>query len=754
MNRFAFVRRIAPAVLVLMTACAAPKETAVVVERATRTEKPPSTEETVSAPRPNVELTPFPAGYDTVRARRFDAGKMWTFEHPPVDYFEQAYGFRPDSTWLDGARLAALRFSTYCSASFVSPNGLVMTNHHCGRESVTEVDPKLLDGGFYASSLDLERKVKDLYVDQLVDLKDVTEEVYDVPETLVTDDERAKARQRNAEALEKRLTDEVKAQDSTLYVQVIELYNGGKYSAYTYRRYDDVRLVMAPELQIGYFGGDWDNFTYPRYNLDMSFFRVYGKDGKPLRTEHYFPWSDEGPAAGEAVFVVGNPGSTSRLSTVSQLEYERDYNLPQSLSVLESRGKILYEYISKHPDEADRYDLRNPYFSISNSIKAQRGQLEGLRDPYLIARRVAGERDLQQAVAASDSLQKKYGKVWAEIAQLQESKRATSEQSRALKFFSNTNLSSHVLTRALYGYVYALMKQRGFPPDQIEEVYSEAVKIKDWPAEVEKAFISARLNELLDVLGPVDPTMKRILGDRSPEEVATELVDSTALMDSTAYRAMLEAGFLRSGDPVVKVIEAIGPLYFTLNQQLQNFEDREKALDARLARLRFLVFGTDTPPDATFSLRIADGVVRGYPYNGTKAPAVTTFFGLYDRFYSFPGRREWALPDYWLDPPETFDPSTPVNLVTTNDITGGNSGSPLVNRDLEIVGLIFDGNIESLPNQYIYTDETARAVAVDARGILEALDEIYDADRIVLELRSGKLVPTEEEADAVTSSRD
>ncbi len=754
MNRFVLLRRLTIAIVLLMTACTAPKETAVVVERATRIEKPPTTEETVATPRPKLELTPFPAGYDTVRARRFDGGKMWTFEHPPIDYFEQAYGFRPDTTWFEEVRLAALRFSSYCSASFVSPNGLVMTNHHCGRESVTEVDPGLLDEGFYASAMEEERKVKDLYVDQLIALKDVTGEIYDLPATLVTDEERADARRRNAEALEKRMTDEVKAQDSTLYVQVVELYNGGKYSAYTYRRYDDVRLVMAPELQIGYFGGDPDNFTYPRFNLDMTFFRVYGPDGKPLHTEHYFPWQTGGAAKGEAVFVVGNPGSTSRLSTVSQLEYERDYNLPQSLAVLESRAKILYDYISGHPEEADAYDLRNPYFSISNSLKAQRGQLEGLRDPYLIARRAAGERDLQMVVAETDSLREQYGKVWEQIAQLQKSKRATAEQARALKYFSNPNLSSHVLTRALYGYVYTLMRQRNFPPDQIEEVRTDALKITSWPPDVEKAFITARLRELLEVLGPLDPTMKRILGERSPEEVAGELVDSTALMDSTAFRTLLDEGFLRSGDPAARVIEAIAPLYFTLNQQLQSFENREKALNAKLALVRFAVYGLSVPPDATFSLRLADGLVKGYPYNGTKAPPYTTFFGMFDRHFSFSGRREWALPEYWLNPPQTFDPSTPVDLVTTNDITGGNSGSPLINRAREIVGLIFDGNIESLPNEYIYTDEAARAVAVDARGILEALDEIYDADRIVLELTSGKLVPTEEEADAVTSGRD
>ncbi len=722
--------------------CSAPRETAVVTERAVRTVRPPSTE-TVSRPRPSQDTrTPFPAGYDTVSARRFDAGKMWTFDNPPARYFEASYGFTPDDDWFERARLGALRFSSYCSASFVSPNGLVMTNHHCGRESITEVTREgehLLDEGFYAASLVDERKVKGLYVDQLIGLEDVTKKVYVAGDEDAETAEQAEARVSRAEALEKSMTSDVKSKDSTLYVQVVSLYNGGRYSAYTYRRFDDVRLVMSPELKMGFFGGDPDNFTFPRYSLDMSFFRVYGSDGRPLSSANYFPWSSGGIGDGDPVFVVGNPGTTERLNTISQLEYERDYELPHNLAALHRRSDLLKTYMDEHPDEAKSFDLINTYFSIRNSIKASEGQKAGLADPYLIARRTAAERDLQTAVEADADLKAKYGSLWEKIRQIQLSKIASSKKAWALTYFANPTVSSHVLTRAMYAYVHALMKRRSFPPERIKEIYDEAIKVKSWPADLEKKMIALRLRELLASFGEDDPTMKKVVGRNSPEAVADSIMSHTVLADSVAFKALLDGSYLGSNDGTVDVIQAIAPLYFTQSQQLDDFKRREKDLDARLARLSFRVKGDDIPPDASFSLRIADGRVKSYAYNGTKAAPFSTFYGLFDRHYSFPDREEWSLPDRWLNIPENLDLGTPMVLVSTNDITGGNSGSPLLNKDLEVVGLVFDGNIESLPNQYLYTDDAARAVAVDARGIIEALSDVYGADRLVKELRSGRL---------------
>ena len=737
--------------LVFIAGCSAQKEVAFVTERpATSTEA-----STTSPPPPPTVEAPVPE--NTVQPGRFDGGKMWTFDNPPVAYFEEAYDFRPDSSWFNKARLGALRFSTFCSASFVSPRGLVMTNHHCARESITDVGrdgEDLLNNGFYAQSLNEERKVEDLYVEQLIAISDVTERVHTASRVVRGDNEKVQARQNKATQIEEQMTSAAQVQDSTLRVEVIELYNGGKYAAYTFRRYDDVRLVMAPEKQLGFFGGDPDNFTYPRFNLDMSFFRVYDKDGQALQADHYFRWSPSGSREGDLVFVIGNPGSTSRLNSVAALEFARDYTAPRQLETLKLRASILKHYLDALPEGEDDPALRNTYFSMTNSMKANTGELGGLRDSTLIARRRAAEDKLRRDIAANEELQPQYGDIFQDLEELQRSKKAVVGRMAAFGFFG-TQLGSRVMTRALYAYYYDTLKRRGFlPPSELAEIRKEALELEDFPAEVEKALIAQRLQEVQDALGVTDPTIKKITGGLPVDSVAAQLVDSTALVDSTRYAGLLDAGYLGSGDATVEVIEALAPLYFTYVGQQQSFDNREELLDGQLAQARFALYGTDVPPDASFSLRIADGVVKRYHYNGTDAPAYTTFYGLYDHYYSYRGvSGDWDLPDRWLDPPESFDFSTPINLVTTNDITGGNSGSPLLNQNLEVVGLVFDGNIESLPNIYLYTDEAARTVSVDARGILEALDEIYDADRIVLELTTGQMVATEDEADTVGRSR-
>jgi len=738
--------------LVLAAGCSAPKEVAVVTERPSA----PTESQAPSTPSPEpVAETPPPAA--AVQPGRFDGGKMWTFDNPPLDYFEEAYGFRPDSTWFNKARLGALRFSTYCSASFVSPGGLVMTNHHCARESVADVsdqDEGLIDKGFYASSLDAERAVKDLYVEQLIAIEDVTARVHAASRVVRGDNEKVQARQDKAEQIEEEKTSAAQAQDSTLRVEVIELYNGGQYAAYTFRRFDDVRLVMAPEKQLGYFGGDADNFTYPRYTLDMSFFRVYGKDGQPLQTEHFFPWSTTGSRVGDPVFVIGNPGSTSRLGTVSALVFERDFTKPQEGEALERRAVILKGYLDALPEGEADDALRNTYFSLTNAIKSGEGELRGLRDPDLIARRAAAEAQLKHDIAAVDSLRQAYGGIFQDLEELQRSKKAVVGRMAAFSFFG-TELGSRVLTRALYGYYYDTLKRRSLlPPDELAEIRKEAMGFEDFPAAVERALIALRLEELQQALGAGDPTIKKITGGQPIDSVAARLVAATALLDSTRYAPILDDSYLGSGDASVEIIEALAPLYFTYVGQQQSFDNREELLNGQLAQARFALYGTTVPPDASFSLRIADGFVKGYAYNGTEAPAYTTFYGLFNHYFSYKNvSSDWDLPERWLTPPETFDLSTPLNLVTTSDITGGNSGSPLLNQNLEIVGLIFDGNIESLPNSYLFTDETARAIAVDARGILEALDEIYDADRLVLELTTGRTVATEDEADRTMGSQ-
>ncbi len=720
-------------------------------EMAVITERPKNPSESNEVVEREVKPTRALTMVDTVTVGKFDTGKMWTFDNPPLAYFKEKYDLELTDQWFELASRGALRFSDNCSASFVSAHGLVLTNHHCARESIADVSrpgEALLDHGFYARSLGEERKVEDLYVDQLIEIDDVTKRVLDGIPDFQNDEEEADARQRRIESLERSLTQDAKGRDTTMHVQVVSLYNGGKFSAYTFRRYYDVRLVAAPELKVGKFGGEQDNFTYPRYSLDMSFFRVYDYEDKPLETEYFFPWSKAGASEGEVVFTVGSPGSTSRLNTVSQLEYERDFALPQQLEVLRTRADILKNYIKDHPDDPDVDELRNTYFTIANSIKANEGQLAGLEDEYLMARKQAAENQMADALEADADLKKKYGHVLDDIEAVQSSKKATARQSGALNYFG-TSIGSRVFTRALHGYAYSLLSQRGAPKETLDEIKNGASEIKDFPAEVEKAFIIARLNEIRKYLGPGDPTLRGILQGKSPEALAAELVDSTALTDSSSFFALLEDGYLSSKDASVPVINALGPLYFTLGQQNGSFADREENLSARLAQGRLEVYGEDVPPDATFSLRLSDGVVKGYPYNGTYAPYKTTFYGLYDHFYTYGSGSEWDLPERWEVKPEGLDLATPLNLVSTNDITGGNSGSPLLNANLELVGLIFDGNVESLPNEYVYREATGRAISVDARGILEVLDDVFDADRLVLELVGNNFVETEDEADAV-----
>ena len=722
-------------------------------------ERPGTTEPvaiTTALPPGEEEASPVAVPVD-VEIGRFDTGKMWTFEDPPVDYFEEAYGFKPDSAWFAGPA-SGRSGSPNCSASFVSPHGLILTNHHCARESIADVTREgetLLDNGFYADSIGAERKVEDLYVDQLVAIEDVTEEVYGL--VRYTEDEdtaprrrqgrggradsndrSAAARERRMERIEQRMNAQAQGKDSLLTVQVVELYHGGRYSAYTFRRYDDIRLVFAPELHIGAFGGDPDNFTYPRYSFDFSFFRAYDTEGKSLDTPHYFAWDKDGAQDGEAVFVVGNPGTTSRLETVGQLEFERDYMLPAALDALKDRMRILEEYIAGEEEPGREYELRNAWHQISNQFKKNEGELAGLRDSLLIARRMTAERKLVAEIAAVDSLQEEYGDVIDEIARLQRSKEAMADQNRAFLFFGAPAFDSHVLVRSAYGYIISLMRQRGMPPDEIEDVLEDALGIEDWPPELEKRMLAVRLHEFLRYLGENDPTVNRLLQGQTPEEAADRIVSGTALGDSAKFAVLLEEGFLGSGDPAEVMAQAVTPLFLSLQQQISGLDRREQELNAMLSLARFALYGAQIPPDATFSLRIADGVVTGYPYNGTTAPPYTTLFGMYDHYYSYGGEdTDWDLPERWLHPPDSLARSTAVNLVTTNDITGGNSGSPLLDKELRIVGVVFDSNIDALPNTYVYMDERGRAVSVDARGIVEVLEHIYGADRIVSELLSG-----------------
>ncbi len=510
---------------------------------------------------------------------------------------------------------------------------------------------------------------------------------------------------------------------------------------------------MAPHGKVAFFGGDPDNFTYPRYDVDMSFYRVYGEDGQPLQTDYFFPWHIDGADEGNAVFVIGNPGSTNRLQTVAQLEYRRDVQEKAVIDFTGSRAAALQDFYDKHSDIGEELELRNAIFELQNERKAYEGMWEGLHDPTTMARRRDSERQFREALEADSALTRRYGDLLDRMASIQQQKAQWQAELSAFIALGNPDYESTILLRAFSGYFYLVGRQRGAPEDVLADLKQGMLALEDQPLELQRGLLIARLRNFRDHLGDASPTVMGIMSGRPPAEVADSLLSRSMLADSARTAEALEGGALTLSDPALQLVGSFIQRYFSFQMSLQELEEQEEAVATELGRARFEVYGTRFPPDATSSLRIADGEVRGYDYNGTIAPYYTTFYGMYDRFYSFGPGSEWDLPEAWLEPPESFDLATPLNFVLTADIIGGNSGSPVLNSDLEAVGLIFDGNIESLPGDYIYDPSRNRAVAVDVRGMLEALDDIYDADRLVLELTTGRFAATEQEADAARARR-
>lgn len=687
-----------------------------------------------------------PAVLDTVRAGRFDNGRMWTFEYPPVDYLRETYGFEADEAWFEKARLGALRIPG-CSASFVSPNGLVMTNHHCARSIAARLSREgedLLNDGFFARSLDEERPVDNFYADQLIAVADVTDEVAAALDAAQTDEQRQQARQSVFSAIQARLKAEAGGTDD-IVVQIVPLYSGGRYSAYTFRRYHNLKLVFAPELRLGNFGGEWDNFSYPRYKLDATFFRVYDGD-EPLKNEYYFRWSESGTVPGELVFVVGNPGSTNRLESVAQLEYRRDVSEKSLLAVLQGRLEALREEYEESPSPA----LKAQILSISNSEKLYRGRVAGLNDPILMARRADTERQFREAIAADPKLQSSWGDLLDRIAALQQEKRQYAAEAGAFSGFQlQSSLESATLRRAVLAQLFERQKARGATAEQLDAMKQQILSIENLPANRERWFLTARLEQIAAHLSD-DPALSAVLSGRTPEAVAADILERSVFSDSTSIASAIDA--VPSSDPAMALAGALVDRWTAYVSAMTAFQVQEAELLRERGRAQYDVFGADVPPDATFSLRIADGIIAGYPYNGTIAPPYVTFYGLYDHYHSYKGTPiadSWDLPERWLNAPPSFDRNLPLNLVSTNDIVGGNSGSPLLNKDLEIVGLVFDGNVESLPSAFIFSTDGSRTIAVDSRGILEAFDDVYDLDRLVVELTTGALAETEEEADAM-----
>ena len=691
----------------------------------------------VTLAQPVATITGTPDRVDTVKAGPYDMGKMWTFDNPPKDYFKQTYKFTPDDKWFEEVRLASLRFADYCSASFVSANGLVMTNHHCARESGTGVARKgedLNNNGFFAKTPAEERKVAGLFVDQLVQIVDITKRVQDAimggaeasrfPAGTPPETAQLQAREQAFDAIKQ----DYASRDGFkgLELQTVTFYDGGRYALYGFKRYTDVRLVFMPELQLGFFGGDPDNFTYPRYALDCSFFRVYDNN-KPLQSTHFFKFNTNGIREGEPVFVTGNPGSTERLKTVAELEYDRDFRLPYITTLLRGRSNALQAYNATAKSDS----ILNEIFGFENSLKAIGGQLAGLRDPYLLARKAAFEKQFK-AEAQKKNIPTQ---TWDDLA-------TTTAELRKL-FNDNTYLAPNPLMKGEVLSFAQNLAQYGELVTSRPQAAEQARSLMEAPTlksrSLEEAYLTAHLSEVKAILGDNDPYVQVALGGKTPKEAAAYLLNTSKLTSKQFVNDLVArgGGITSDSDPMLVVARAAMSRFVAASQQVRPLQQRQEVLRSQLGRNLYAVYGTAVPPDATFSLRINDGVVKGYPYNGTVAPVVTTFAGLYDRSYSFGNKDPWKLPARWNNPPAELL-RQPMCFISTNDIIGGNSGSPMINKNREAVGLVFDGNMESLPGSFIFVPDANRSISVHAGGMVAAMRYIYKADRLVKELMAGK----------------
>ena len=659
---------------------------------------------------------------------------MWTFEAPPLEYWKATYNFTPDQRWLDHVRLASVRLPN-CSASFVSTNGLVMTNHHCARQCIEESsskDSNYIETGFAAANLRDEKKCAGLYVDQLISIEPVTDRIR-AAVTAATPGERATQRTESIAAIQRQCET-----GTANTCQVVSLYQGGIYSLYRYKRYSDVRLVMAPDGQIAFFGGDPDNFTYPRFNLDLTLLRVYQND-VPFKPTDFLKWSTAGPVENEAVFVVGNPGSTGRLNTVAQMEFLRDVQYPATLAGY-GRQLDIYSQLAKN-DTASARRYQNDVFGIANSQKAVTGYRTGLVDSARAAKKLAFEREFRARINADPALRAQYGGTWDAVAAAQRQLASFNPTLRYHGFAGGSQLLTiaaqivRVASESAKPNAQRLAAYRG---PGLETIKAAVVRERNIDVAFERLALAAQLRAAQSELPAGDPYLVAALAGRTPEAAAAALVTGTSLTNTAARRTLIEGGasaVAASTDPLIALARAIDPLNRTVLARADSLNAIIATNAELIGQALFAVYGTALPPDATFSLRISDGVVKTYPSNGTIAPYKTTFFGLYERSAAFDNKDPFHLPRRWIARRDRLDMATGFNFVSTNDIIGGNSGSPVINRNAEVVGLAFDGNIENVPNRFLFDASIGRTVSVHSAGIIESLRKMYDGGRIADELQ-------------------
>jgi hypothetical protein len=663
---------------------------------------------------------------------------MWLLNEPPRQLLKDRHHFDLTPEWLEHAQLASVRFNSGGSGGFVSSNGLIVTNHHIGADALQKLSPKgkdYLRDGYLARTEAEELKCPDLELNVLQSIADVTDRVNAAVKPEMKPAEAFAARRAVMAAIEKESLDK-----TGLRSDVVTLYQGGNYHLYRYKKYTDVRLVMAPEHDIASFGGDVDNFEYPRFDLDICFFRAY-EDGKPIHPKHWFTWSKTGPVENDLVFVTGHPGTTNRLDTLAKLQHRRDITLPYILNWLRMQEALLLQFSARGPEEARmaQKDLQR----IANARKAYAGQYQGLLDPAIIARKEAEEKSLRDKLAAGPAEQKAYGDAWDRIAAAEQTfkefERDYYLKERGDAFNSELfHIAVHVVRLTAELQKPNAERLREYRASALESLEFQLYSPAPIHIELERTKLAASLSFLAEQLGGEHPFVVKVLAGKSPAARATELLAGTKLLDPEERRRIAKGGTKaidESHDTLIQFAKLIDDEARAVRKRYEDeVEEVERQANGQIAKARFELLGSTLAPDATFTLRLAFGTVKGYSVEGVTLPYHTTFGGVFERAEKQGYREPFALPERWLKGKDKLDLKTPFNFVSTADTIGGNSGSPVLNRAGELVGINFDRNRHGLVRNFVYTDEQARHIAVHSRGVLEALRSLYEAKELVKEL--------------------
>lgn len=661
---------------------------------------------------------------------------MWLYDDPPVEVLQAKYGFTPTPQWLEHLQKSSVRFNNGGSASFISEDGLVISNHHVGADALEKLSTEennLLANGFYAPSQAEELKCHDLELNVLISMEDVTDKVSAAVTADMKPEDAAKARRAVMSKLEQESLNE-----TGLRSDVVTLFQGGKYSLYRYKRYTDVRLVFAPEAQIGFFGGDPDNFEYPRYNLDISIFRVY-ENNAPAKVPHHLSWSMKGVSENELIFVSGHPGSTERLITMDELKAERDLVLPYVLQRL-NRMEVLYTSWAARTQENARR-AHESILGVQNGRKALGGRFAGLLDPSLMAKKTAEEKTLKDAMAKSDTF-KDTLQAYQQIAEVEKSGKTDYVAYRMWE-------GAHAFNSRYFGIARTLLRnaeEKCKPSEDRLREFRDSNKVSlelglFSTAPIYDDFELLRLTDALkfvvEKLGFDDPLVQKVLAGKSPEARALELINGTKLKNvdvrKELYRLSSE-DIQKRNDPMIELARVVDAQARALRKMYEAQSEVSKQAHDKIAKARFALMKGHTYPDATFTLRLAFGIASGYEEGGKQLPFQTTIGGMYQHAKAHDYISPFDLPESWMKAVDKVDLTTPCNFVSTADIIGGNSGSPVVNRAGEFVGIIFDGNIQSLVLDYAYSETQARATSVNCQFILEALRKVYHADALADEI--------------------